>query len=147
MTHSERNVCDGNLRKDSVEQPCEQVNRKYESGNLNQNNESRNYYDQRNFRNFGPRVYERQRNNYEQQDYRAQRWQPSRNACGGYDRQNNFDRRVNGNQPNVYHARREVNVSNVQRGKRRNGKWFNREKLRNLSNEEANVPVKGQRAY
>jgi hypothetical protein len=38
-------------------------------------------------------------------------------------------------------------VNNVQRGKKRNARWFNRENLRNLRDEAENVAVKGKRTY
>jgi hypothetical protein len=75
QTHVNENGCDGNFKKDSVEQSCDQVNRRYETNGYN---------NQRNFVGYSPRVFQRNQNNYDQRNYQEQRWQPARNERGGY---------------------------------------------------------------
>jgi hypothetical protein len=141
QTPARENGCDGNFQKDSVKQPYGQMNQRYES---------RGRDNQRNFVGHGPRVFDSHQNNY-QRNYHEQRWLPSRNERGGYSHQNYPVRRevnyVHNSRQNSFNARGEGMVSNVQRGKRRNVRWFNRENLRNLRDEEENVPAKGSRAY
>jgi hypothetical protein len=118
---------------------------------VNQRYESNGYNNQRNFVGYSPRVFERNQNNYDQRNYQEQRWQPSRNERGGYGYRNYSNRRnveyVPDSRQNSFNVRRGGVVNNVQRGKKRNVRWFNRENLRNLRDEAENVSAKGQRAY
>jgi hypothetical protein len=142
QTHVSENGCDGNFKRDSVEQSCEQVNQRYESNGYN---------NQRNFVGYSPRVFQRNQNNYDQRNYQEQRWQPARNERGGYGYRDYSNRRngeyVPDHRQNSYDVRRGGGVNNVPRGKKRNARWFNRENLRNLRDEAENVSAKGKRTY
>jgi hypothetical protein len=142
QTHVNENGCNGNFKKGSVEQSCDQVNRRYEMNGYN---------NQRNFVGYSPRVFQRNQNNYDQRNYQEQRWQPARNERGGYGYRDYSNRRngeyVPDHRQNSFDVRRGGGVNNVQRGKKRNARWFNRENLRNLRDEAENGAVKGMRTY
>jgi hypothetical protein len=57
QTHVNKNGCNGNFKQDSVEQSCDQVNRRYETNGYN---------NQRNFVGYNPRVFQRNQSNYDQ---------------------------------------------------------------------------------